>query len=799
MDFIGTVGVYVENTNFGFDKSYVYKVPEHLQDKIFIGQRVFVPFSVSNKKRQAVITKLNPDQSTNKLKEIFDLIDERPILSDKQLALAEFIKDRTFCSFFDAVKLLIPIGISEKMKTFYTISDQIAVSDDEILNIIKNNNKIDIENLSGILNISEIETRRRLKKYIDEGKVKELSLSLRKVKDKSKIFYEIKDETLTLEELYSHATSKPQKIILEFLYNTKGAFERDILDFTAVTKSVLNTLVKKELIISTEEEVLRTPYIPNLNKADKNFKLNDEQQKAYENLIHEYKDRKAHVSLIYGVTGSGKTHVFLKLIDKAIEDDGGIIVMVPEISLTSQMLSIFKDRYRDKVAILHSGLTIGERLDEYKRIKRGEAKIVIGTRSAVFAPFEKINLIVMDEEHDESYKSQSTPRYSTHTIAKYLINRDKGLLLLSSATPEIGSFANAKTGNYSLNKLTKRYSSSSLPEVVKVDMSGVYGVFSPILVQKLNDQLDKGHQVILLINRRGFNTFIRCEECGEVLFCPNCSVAMTYHRVNNRLICHYCGYSKPFTEVCPNCHEKSLVYSGAGTQKIEAEIQSLFSDKKVLRLDSDTKTYGASFEKKLRDFKDGKYQIMVGTQMVAKGLDFENVTLVGVLNADKQMYDDDYRSTERTFNLITQVVGRSGRGKYPGDAIIQTLSPENDIINLAANQDYESFFEREIKIRKAMIYPPFCTICKIELSSSNSLKAQTAAQKLFNILNNNKSMIIFGPIESRIFKLDNKYRYQIMIKFRNKKEERLKLKNAFEAYYREKEARGVTMTPDIIS
>lgn len=274
---------------------------------------------------------------------------------------------------------------------------------------------------------------------------------------------------------------------------------------------------------------------------------------------------------------------------------------------------------------------------------------------------------------------------------------------------------------------------------------------------------------------------------------------MTYHRVNNRLICHYCGYSKSFTEVCPNCHEKSLVYSGAGTQKIEAEIQSLFSDKKVLRLDSDTKTYGASFEKKLRDFKDGKYQIMVGTQMVAKGLDFKNVTLVGVLNADKQMYDDDYRSTERTFNLITQVVGRSGRGKYPGDAIIQTLSPENDIINLAANQDYESFFEREIKIRKAMIYPPFCTICKIELSSSNSLKAQTAAQKLFNILNKNKSMIIFGPIESRIFKLDNKYRYQIMIKFRNKKEERLKLKNAFEAYYREKEARGVTMTPDIIS
>lgn len=799
MNFIETVGVYVENTNFGFDKSYVYRVPEGLHNKIFIGQRVFVPFSASNKKRQAIITKLNPEQSTNKLKEIFELIDEQSILSDKQLLLAEFIKGRTFCSFFDAVKLLIPIGISEKMKTFYTLSEKTKVSGDEILNIIKNNNKIDIENLADILNLSEIETRRKLKKYVDEGKVKELSLSFRKVKDKSATFYEIKDDTLSLEELYSYATSKPQKIILEFLYNIKGAFERDILDFTAVTKSVLNTLIKKDLIISTEEEVLRKPYVPNLNKADKKFVLNEEQQKAYENLLSEYKDSKAHVSLIYGVTGSGKTHVFLKLIDKAVEDEGGIIVMVPEISLTSQMLSIFKDRYQDKVAILHSGLTVGERLDEYKRIKRGEAKIVIGTRSAVFAPFEKINLIVMDEEHDESYKSQSTPRYSTRTIAKYLINRDKGLLLLSSATPEIGSFANAKSGNYSLNKLTKRYSSSSLPEVVKVDMSGVYGIFSPILVQKINDQLDKGHQVILLINRRGFNTFIRCEECKEVLFCPNCSVALTYHRVNNRLICHYCGYSESFTDVCPHCHEKSLVYSGAGTQKIEAEIQSLFSDKKVLRLDSDTKTYGASFEKKLKDFKDGKYQIMVGTQMVAKGLDFENVTLVGVLNADKQMYDDDYRSTERTFNLITQVVGRSGRGKYLGEAIIQTLSPENDIINLAANQDYESFFEREIKIRKAMIYPPFCTICKIELSSSNSLKAQKAAQKLFNILNKNKSMIIFGPVESRIFKLDNKYRYQIMIKFRNKKEERLKLKNAFEAYYREKEARGVTMTPDIIS
>ncbi|MDO5014874.1 MAG: primosomal protein N' [Clostridia bacterium] len=798
MDFIETVGVYVENTSFGFDKNYTYKVPEYLADKIFIGQRVFVPFSASNKKRQAIITKINPESSSKKLKEIFDLIDEQAILNENQLKLAEFIKERTFCSFFDAVKLLIPIGISEKIKTFYSLSEKAYEKDSEILEIIAKNKKISLEDLSKALNLSESKTRTKLKKFIDENYIIESFVSIRKVGDLSKNFYEIKSQDLTLEELLSYATSKAQKSVLKFLYETNGAFERDILEFTSVTKTVLKTLLKKDLIISTPEEVLRKPYMPNLKTLDKDFKLNDEQQKVYENILAEYRDDKPHVSLIYGVTGSGKTHVFLKLIDEAIEDDGGIIVMVPEISLTSQLLSIFKSRYGSKVAILHSALSIGERLDEYKRIKRGEAKIVIGTRSAVFAPFDKINLIVMDEEHDDSYKSQSTPKYDTNTIAKYLVNRDKSLLILSSATPDIESYAKAKKGIYSFNKITKRFSKLDLPEVIKVDMRGVYDIFSPILVEKINEQLEKDHQVILLINRRGFNTFIRCEECGEVVLCPNCSVAMTYHRAGKKLMCHYCGYTKAYTETCPNCKEESLIYSGAGTQKVDYEISNLFPDKSILRMDSDTKTYGASFEKKMQDFKDGKYQILVGTQMVAKGLDFENVTLVGVLSADKQMYDDDYKSSERTFDLITQVVGRSGRGKFTGKAIIQTMSPENDIINYAANQDYEAFFNREIKIRKAMIYPPFCTICKIDFSANNPEKAQRAAKAMFSLLSDNSDMIIFGPIEKRIFKLHNKYRYQILIKFRNGKKQREKLKKVFETYYLKKEARGVVMTPDII-
>ena len=583
---------------------------------------------------------------------------------------------------------------------------------------------------------------------------------------------------------------------------------KEICYYTGVTQSVVDSIVKKGLAYYYEDEIFRTPKA-NVTETVEPLVLTDEQNNAYKEIYSKIKEDKPSVSLLYGITGSGKTSVFLKLIEKVLQDDLGIIVMVPEISLTPQFMNIFSSRFGKQVAVFHSGLSFGERLDEYKRVKNGDAKIAIGTRSAVFAPFEKIGLIIMDEEQESTYKSESTPRYHAREVAKFRIAKHNAVLLLSSATPSIESYFYAKQGRYNLSTLTNRYGGAVLPEVVIADMNveaqeGNFSNFSSVLLENLHYNLDHNKQSILLLNRRGHNVYVSCTHCQEPVTCPNCSITMTYHSANKRIMCHYCGYSLPFTNECPTCNGKGLRLSGAGTQMAEEELEKIFPQARILRLDTDATMKKFSHERKLTAFAKGDYDILIGTQMVAKGLNFPNVTLVGVLNADQMLYADDYRSYERTFSLLTQVVGRSGRGKDKGMAVIQTFTPENNIISMSAQQDYEKFYNGEIAIRKAMLYPPYADICMIGFVSENQMKAVKASNDFLNMFINNARenypnlpLRILGPSPASVLKVSNKYRYKLIIKCRNNSDFRKLLGDLLCDFDKISEFKDVTVYADM--
>ncbi|HCT17526.1 MAG TPA: primosomal protein N', partial [Ruminococcaceae bacterium] len=508
--------------------------------------------------------------------------------------------------------------------------------------------------------------------------------------------------------------------------------------------------------------------------------LSEEQARAKNLLYALTLDGKPHAALLHGVTGSGKTSVVLSLCRSLIDDGKTAIVLVPEIALTWQSVSAFAAVFGGRLAVIHSRLSGGERLDTFRRIRRGEVDIVLGTRSAVFAPLERLGAVIIDEEQEHTYKSEQTPRYSAKDVARFRCAYHKALLVFSSATPSVETYAKAMSGQYTINRLTKRYSSSELPNVRIVDMLtdalSQSSNFSEELKNRLQYNLDNGRQSILLINRRGYNTFAECKACGHVMTCPSCSISMTYHHANGRLMCHYCGYSEPFTDTCPECGSHDVRYSGTGTQKIEDELSVIFPNARILRMDADSTMGRYSHENKLKDFSDGKYDILLGTQMVAKGLDFENVTLVGVINADQQLNNDDFRSQERTFDLLTQVVGRAGRGKYEGTAVIQTCNPENDVIQIAARQDYDTFFIDELKTRKLLIYPPYCDICLVGFVGENEAKVRSASQKFTDMLKkelsgnySDQKIIALGPMTARVSKISNKFRYRLILKCKNSK------------------------------
>lgn len=697
-------------------------------------------------------------------------------------------------------RVVVPFGRNNTkrhgiiIKLFYGLNSQLK----EIISVDSKTNSLTEEMVSLAIWLKErcfCSTYECLRQMLPRG--------TDKIKDKSTKMIQLLEDSTDAVKL-----TPKQKSVYGLLCDVGSASVNEVCEFCSVGKSVLDNLVKYGVCEYFEKEVYRTPY-KNISKNGEMspIKLSSVQKKAFDTYFKMLDT--GGTGLLYGVTGSGKTQVYLRLIDETISRGKDVIVLVPEISLTPQMLGIFHTRYGEKVAVMHSGLSIGERTDEYKRVDRGEAKIVVGTRSAVFAPVHNLGLIVMDEEQEHTYKSERTPRYNARDVANFRCRYNNALFLMTSATPSVESYSAAVKGKYKLCEINERYGNSKLPEVVTVDMkkeiaAGNKSPISETLQKLIEDNLNNNKQTILLINRRGYNTFIACNSCGHVITCPNCSISLTYHSYNNRLMCHYCGYSKPLDNVCPECGKNSIRYSGYGTQRIEDELTRLFPKASVLRMDADTTSAKFSHQKLFDAFSRGDYDILIGTQMVAKGLDFPNVTLVGVVNADNSLYDESYLANERSFDLITQVVGRSGRRDEAGKAVIQTINPFNEIIEYASKQDYKSFFQNEMALRKLLTYPPYCDIYFISFVCEDENKAALCAKAFFeNLVELNRTefsdekLIVLGPSPSKISKLKNNYRYGLTVKCKNSKSVRKMLNDILKNIGKIKEYKSVSVSVDL--
>ncbi len=805
--------VAVENVAYHFDILYGYIVPEELVENVKPGSRVMVSFGRSKTvKRQGVVFELKKAEQLKGYKKILTCLDDKEhIITDEVLSIARFLKDRTFCTYFEAVKAQLPSGLNYKThihflaKSGFT-TEGMTPTEKEVysfmLSLEEPESKSYIYSKLGLASDCDA-----IDSLLKKGAVLKSYSAAKNINDATNKTVNLAVSFDNIDELSVKLTAK-QKEIVSLLKDIGSCTVKELCYFTGLSASVVNTLSKKGIVEISDAVYYRIPESLSCSSShSEKITLTEEQNKAYYEI--KSKLRLGGVSLLYGITGSGKTSVFLSLIDDVIADNRQVIVMVPEISLTPQMMAIFKGRYGDKVAIFHSALSAGERHDEYMRVKKGLVQIAVGTRSAVFAPFDNLGLIVIDEEQEHTYKSESAPRYHTVGVAKYRAHQHNALLLLSSATPSVCSFSYAAQRKYSLHTLKERYGGAVLPDVELIDMkqerkSGNKYNISSKLLELLESNLNNKKQSILLINRRGYNTFVACDSCGSVVNCPSCNISLTYHSANKRLMCHYCGYSTAFTKICKECGKEDIRYSGYGTQRIEDEIALLLPEARVLRMDTDSTSSRNAFEKGLLEFGEGKYDIMLGTQMVAKGLNFEDVTLVGVINADQQLNNDDYRSEERTFDLLTQVVGRSGRGAFKGTAVIQTLTPENHIIQLAQRQDFESFYNNEIIIRKALVYPPYCDMCMISFTGENEVKTLNCSRefllKLQSVVErkySSQKIIVLGPMPARISKMNDKFRYRMIIKCKNSKNFRAMISELLIEFGKDKNYHDVTVNADI--
>ncbi len=702
----------VSAATYSIDKPYDYLVPEPLADSIRVGSRVSVPFGKGNRTCEGVVLAIEQSSEIGSLKSVLASLDRENVLTPAQIRLALFMRERFFCTVYDAVRVMLPAGLW-----------------------------------------FDAEGRRKA----NDKTVEIASLALSS------------DEAEALVEA-KRLRSPQQAALLDLLCCFGSLPVRDMLVHTRAKRSSLAALCKAGAVELGEREVYRRPKIT-ASEMRPLPTLNEAQQQAFDGLQALIKDDKANAALLFGVTGSGKTSVYIRLIDSVLQRGQGAILLVPEIALTPQMLETFSAHFGEQIAVLHSSLSIGERYDEWKRVKRGEARLVIGTRSAIFAPVEDLGILIIDEEQEETYKSENTPRYDAREIAKYLCARSRALLLFGSATPQIVSMYSAKKGSYHYFELKERFNEQELPSVEIVDMKrelrrGNNGDISSLLRDELQSNIERGEQSILFINRRGASKLVSCGECGFTYRCPNCSVSLTYHSARRRLMCHYCGYSQLVDAACPSCGGE-LRYIGSGTQHVEEELHELFPETEILRMDTDTVAPVGSHEKLFDRFRSENIPIMVGTQMVTKGLNFENVTLVGVLNADQSLYSGDYRAGERSFSLITQVVGRSGRGSKPGRAVIQTFTPQNQTILQAARQDYEDFYSSEIELRKLQNAPPFADRYTITASGAQEEQVEWAIRYVCDLLRLSAAeipgTIVLGPAPLPVVKVNNRFRHRVNI------------------------------------
>ena len=746
-----TVGVAVSNATFHFDKLYTYAVMPDQQDTVRLGSMVLVPFGRGSRARMGVVLACDAEPESAKLKFLFDVAPASACLTPELLRLVHFLKERTFCTYYEAVKAVIPYGAQYKP----------TVAEDGVTPVLQ----------------------KQLVRHTENAY-----------------------------KLVGTLPPKPRptaKQLAAVALLAGGERTLSALEEKGISRAVLDNLCAKGVLECSKVNKSIDLYssIPLKNEP---ILLTEEQQAAYDALLPGLEDAAPHSALLYGVTGSGKTLVFLKLIEHCLQMGRRALVLVPEISLTPQMILRLKSQFGKRVAVQHSALNHTERLLQWQMIQDGGADIVVGTRSAIFSPLENIGLVIIDEEQEHTYRSESAPRYSAHEVARQRAAENGALLLLASATPSTESYYAAQHGRTQLVRLTKRYGGNPLPKVQIVDMraelaSGNPREISLAMEDAIRQNLEAGKQTILLLNRRGYQTVAQCEDCREVLKCQKCSVPMVYHKSAHKLLCHYCGSQlDPPPARCPACGGK-LQYRGFGTQKAEEELAKLFPEARILRMDQDTTAAKDAHEKLLAKFARHEYDIMVGTQMVAKGLDFEDVTLVGVLGIDSLLFAQGFRAYETVFSLVTQVVGRSGRAKDPGFAIIQTTDPDNPVLNLAAAQDYDAFFEQEIAYRKLGLYPPFCGLCVVGFAGPKESEVARASARFAALLGRQAAkqpdlpLRVLGPTPGSIEKINDSYRYKLTVKCRNDRRFRDLIRETLTLYEQEKLPGKATVVVDLHS
>ena len=804
----------VSAANFAIDKPYSYCIPEGMD--LCPGQRVTVPFGRGNRRCEGVVLALESGDEAG-LKAVEQILDEEPVVSAYMLRLAAFVRERYFCTFYDALRTMLPAGLWFRTKNSISPTDDRSWAEKSIKNedagtiltlLSDSGGQTDEEILR-----SAIEDEQRLHgalQYLLRKKwITAQSDFSRRLSDKTE---RIATLAASPEEAMEFASHRPksaamQKAVLELLCGLGSVSVKELCYFTGASAATVNRLEKLGYLTLSERPVLRCREIKPA-QLDGPLVLNAEQNAAFVGLNAQRKEENPGVALLYGVTGSGKTSVYIKLIQDCLEAGQSAMLLVPEIALTPQLLSTVTAYFGDRVAVLHSSLSAGERYDQWKRVKSGEARLVVGTRSAVFAPCVNLGLVILDEEQEHSYKSENSPRYHAREVAIWRGAKEKALVLLGSATPSVENMYRAKTGAYRLYEIKQRFGGRKLPSVSIVDMreelkNGNDLSFSDTLRDSIIDAHDAGKQAIILLNRRGNSRALVCVDCRQTPECPRCSVKLTYHSANNRLMCHYCGFSQPVPQRCPRC-EGHLKAIGTGTQKLQQELEFIFPDYEIARMDADTVNAVNTHEKILNHFKNDRVPVLIGTQMVAKGLNLPDVTVVGVLDADLSLYTDSFRAAETTFNMLTQVVGRAGRGDSPGLAVIQTMQPEHQVIRLAARQDYDSFYQLEIQLRRLQNAPPFGDLLTITFTGQEETAVLRGAAKFrdslmpwLKQLPDGAQFVLLGPAPCAVPKINYHFRYRLTLRGKLGRQHRAMIAHLLQQFAQDKQNRGVSAFADV--
>ena len=814
METADMVKVAVSAAPYSIDKPYSYLVPESLAAAAVPGVRVMVPFGRGNKESEGLILARVQEPKLPGSKALRQVLDPEPVLDKAGIDLALWMRGRYFCTVFEAVKTILPAGLWYGLREIWSLAMEPEAARSaavgipgawQVLDLLeKQGGKADIRVLRDALGDGAEKPLKAMKKV--EILTCETDAK-RKIADKSHRMVELAVNT---EDAYALTEPKRRSAparyeVVNFLATAGRTPAAEVSYYTGASARTLKTMEKAGLIAFSEEEELRVPSLDDVEPGPE-IVLNEEQQRAFEEILGRVQAAKPSVTLLHGVTGSGKTQVYLRLVQETLALGKTAMVLVPEIVLTPQMMRKFSSYFGSRVAMLHSSLKMTERYDQWKRIRRGEVDVVLGTRSALFAPLKNLGLIIMDEEQEGSYQSENVPRYDAREVAKYLCVREKAALVFGSATPTVETAWAVEQGSYQKALLRRRYNENALPEVLIADLrqeilNGNPSLISTPLRQELEKNLAAGEQSILFLNRRGSSRMLLCGECGYVPQCPRCSTAMTYHSANGRLMCHYCGHSEPAADTCPECGGW-MKHVGAGTQKVEEELRELFPEAGILRMDADTTAGG--HEEILQTFERERVPILLGTQMVAKGLDFENVTLVGVLSADISLYVDNYRAAERTFSLLTQVVGRAGRGGKTGRAVIQTYTPGNDVIRCAARQDYDAFYESEIRMRRLRRYPPFADLFTVTVSGTEEgrvLRAAVSVRETLRQLCRRPELAagepeVLGPAPAPVVKVNNRFRYRCTLVGKNDKATREMLAWLQKDFAKDSANRGMNLFMD---